>query len=399
METKNDPDLNLVSMSSLIQEERKSMRFKPNDERLTEYLQNLQMARYEDFSCFDSKSIFVDFGTDASGCRNVGWFGLNFPQSSFNEKLYLFFIKTMDKIVDDRYNLIYFNSGVSSLSKSQVAFLREVFQSLPEKYHAQLETFYIMHPSFLLQIYVFFLRSFSWGPNLLTKAQYVWNTDILKTTASWRSSVPANVLEFLNDESMGRQSSLGQKRRKVFGINLNEYPMAEEVGVPKVLVVLASYFERYPDALKSENIFRIPGSKSEEEEIEDALSRDDFERVFSVKDPNVVAGLFKRVFREMPDPLFPSEHYESIKGFAKLTQDEKDGVTLAMIDAMPPSNRRVFKFLVDLFLKVLTLKKYNRMETYSLSVVFAPNIMRPKKYEQADILNAKNPIALSLIHI
>eukprot|EP01017_Pseudomicrothorax_dubius_P005287 TRINITY_DN1129_c0_g3_i3.p1 TRINITY_DN1129_c0_g3~~TRINITY_DN1129_c0_g3_i3.p1 ORF type:complete len:462 (-),score=113.25 TRINITY_DN1129_c0_g3_i3:30-1415(-) len=390
-------EVSMLEFGKILEEDRKKVGSKEVTQREKEYLQHLQSAKYEDFSSMNTEDILVEFGVDSNGTHIVGLFGLNLPDER-TEQFFLYFIKTMDRIVEKNYALIYFNSG-NGLRMSQVNFLRDLFYTLPEKYLHKLVAFYVVHPSFLLKIYMFFSTTFASGTNLLSKAQYIQG-DIRKFTVlngcrNWEDHIPKNVQPHFVKEYEAKEGASETKiqvQKKIFGLNLEDYPL-DEAGIPRVMLILASYFERYPERLRTEYIFRIPGGASEEKEIEGALIREDYEKVLSVNDPNVIAGSFKRLFREMTDPLLLSSNYEKVKTFPRLSEEEKEAFLNDVVASLPELNRNVFMFVLEFFGKVLESAPFNKMEAYSISVVFAPNILRPKTYDASDMLNAKNAIA------
>ena len=102
--------------------------------------------------------------------------------------------------------------------------------------------------------------------------------------------------------------------KPVLGISLNELALNKD-GIPYILLVLVSYFYVKNQALKHEGIFRVSGSVTEEEEMENALRKKNYNYIYSIQNPNIVAGTIKKFFRLLPEPLFSFDCYYLIGDF------------------------------------------------------------------------------------
>lgn len=57
-----------------------------------------------------------------------------------------------------------------------------------------------------------------------------------------------------------------------------------------------------------------------------------------------------------------------------------------VVNELPLLNHRIFQFLVEfLKYKVAAKEQHNKMNSYSLAVVFAPCLFRPKEYRAEDL--------------
>jgi hypothetical protein len=61
-----------------------------------------------------------------------------------------------------------------------------------------------------------------------------------------------------------------------------------------------------------EGIFRKNASVSNETQLEEMLVVQNYEQIKSVEDPYATAGVIKRIFNKMPDPIVPYEHYQTL---------------------------------------------------------------------------------------
>lgn len=368
------------------------------------YLSMLQCAKFEDFSKLQLEKFLVTLGTDPDGCKIVALFGNHFAPE-LEEKLFYYFITVMDAIVESKYYLLYFNTGVSSLSKAQVAFLRRIFYTLPDQYMKNLGAFYVIQPSVILELYLFLTKTFSTSANNLSLKAFsihsqVSELDLLKHCPGWEKFIPSNILPLVvgPPKDLIKKNGVKEGPRKLCGIPLSEYPLSEGSGLPNIILLLTSYFDVKPDAYKTEQIFRVPGAITEEQELEKCLTNDDSMRVYSIKDPNVIACLFKKVLREMTEPVLPFEQFELVKSFSKLNPQEKDALAGAMIDSLPDLNKRVFFFILRFLITVLSYSAWNKMTANAMAIVFAPAILRPKAYDQSTMQFVKSP-AIFMEHV
>lgn len=85
-----------------------------------------------------------------------------------------------------------------------------------------------------------------------------------------------------------------------------------EQGIPYIFIVLTHYFEVNKDALALEGIFRVSGAISDEKKLIQALKEKNYEYIYALKDSKIIAGVFKKIFHEMPEPLIPFECYDKL---------------------------------------------------------------------------------------
>ena len=156
-----------------------------------------------------------------------------------------------------------------------------------------------------------------------------------------------------------------------------------EIGVPTLLKMLLAYFIVRPDMLLHEGLFRKNASIELLEELENECRCKNYEFIGQLKDPHVVcsklylnAGLVKKMFYHSKYPLFSYDCYERI---VKEKQPEGLEFLETIVSQLPVLNHRIFQFLVEfLKYKVAAKEQHNKMNCYSLAVVFAPCLFRPK---------------------
>lgn len=89
-------------------------------------------------------------------------------------------------------------------------------------------------------------------------------------------------------------------------------------------------------------------------------------------DVNSVAGLLKQFFRDLPDPLLTTAHYEEFIEVAKIEDDtvRRDSIH-AIINALPDPNYATLRALVLHLNRVQDRSASNRMSTTNLAICFA----------------------------
>ena len=92
-------------------------------------------------------------------------------------------------------------------------------------------------------------------------------------------------------ESKKKSDQDEKKVFSIYGVNLRDMPMIEG-GVPEVVAVLISYFERNPDTMRQKGLFRVSGAISEIENMEKALCNFEYEYIYEHPDHNVIGGMF-----------------------------------------------------------------------------------------------------------
>jgi len=143
--------------------------------------------------------------------------------------------------------------------------------------------------------------------------------------------------------------------------------------VPSVLLFLAGQLKEHA-GLQKEGIFRVSGQKTKVAAARTALDSGDVAQALSNMDANVAANLIKLWFRELqPQALLnclaEAQMVPAANGsddaIQSLMEDEK---------AMPPLQRGVFLWLLDLLCAVVSNEPVNRMGPQAAGVVLAPNL-------------------------
>jgi predicted Fe-Mo cluster-binding NifX family protein len=167
-----------------------------------------------------------------------------------------------------------------------------------------------------------------------------------------------------------------RKNKKVFGVSLEEGIKKSIInnGLPLVLTRCVDYLER--EAIKQEGIYRRSGNQKT---VEDLIKLYDNGRDPNLEeyDPFVVAGLLKRYFTLLPDPITSYELYD--KFIAAQMQKNKLLRPKAMkllIDQLPKCNQYVLYFIIQHLVNVAKHNAENKMGISNLAIVFGPTLFR-----------------------
>ncbi|XP_028577749.2 rho GTPase-activating protein 11A isoform X1 [Podarcis muralis] len=186
-------------------------------------------------------------------------------------------------------------------------------------------------------------------------------------------------------------AAAGEGKGKIFGIALHELPhqdVPEYDRIPCFLVEACKYLEEH---ISTEGLFRISGSVVRIKALKGKL--DQGENCLSTAQPCDVAGLLKQFFRELPEPILPSDLQEALIKAQQLGSEEKNSATLLLSCLM---NDRIINILryFFMFLKKVSLRSAeNKMSSSNLAVIFVPNLLQSN---EADKMSAHTERKLRL---
>ncbi|KAH3732904.1 RhoGAP domain [Pelomyxa schiedti] len=90
-----------------------------------------------------------------------------------------------------------------------------------------------------------------------------------------------------------------------------------------------------------------------------------------------VSSLLKVYFREMAEPIFPFDLYVPMTDLHDTEKEEFITRVTPMLRALPEYNRITLKYTMDFFQKLIGHRQTNKMDAKNLSIVIAPNFLRP----------------------
>jgi hypothetical protein len=169
------------------------------------------------------------------------------------------------------------------------------------------------------------------------------------------------------------------KKCKIFGQTLSTDPNK----IPIFIKEAIKHLEK--NALKKQGLFRIPGDNKIMSKfiknIETGRTKINFD---TLEDINCVAGFIKQYFRELPEPLFLFDNYETFMDIKLLNdKDEKKEFLKKNLTLLPEGNFRLLQKLINLLHKLMINEEETKMGSSNLAMVFAPNLIKKRSsFEQ-----------------
>ncbi|XP_014029878.2 rho GTPase-activating protein 11A isoform X2 [Salmo salar] len=171
---------------------------------------------------------------------------------------------------------------------------------------------------------------------------------------------------------------------KVFGVPLESLLQynVENGSIPCFLMDACASLLEHVD---TEGLFRKSGSIVRLKALRVKL--DNGERCLSTALPCDVAGLVKQFFRELPDPVMPTElHNAFLKAQQLPTKEDRTYATLLLSCVLPDRNMSILRYFFGFLNKVSQRSGVNKMDSSNLSVILAPNLLHAG--DGADKMNA-----------
>ncbi|WVO15490.1 hypothetical protein L204_103148 [Cryptococcus depauperatus] len=163
-----------------------------------------------------------------------------------------------------------------------------------------------------------------------------------------------------------------------FGVDLGEQLLRDETAVPKVVEKCAQAIEMY--GLESTGVYRLSGTTSRVQALKAALDKDvDAVDIMSddwSADINVVCGVLKLWFRELPEPLLTFGLYHGFIEAARYENDRLRHIRLhEQVNELPDPNYATLKYFMGHLDKIRKRESVNHMSVSNLSIVFGPTLL------------------------
>ena len=100
---------------------------------------------------------------------------------------------------------------------------------------------------------------------------------------------------------------------------------------PQIFWLLAGYFRSSKINIQTEGIFRVTGSDIKIRELELHMSQGNYSYLAKVREPHTVSNYWKRVLREMKEPLIPFNLYRSFEQIAQITRETSSNVQVDQV--------------------------------------------------------------------
>lgn len=125
-------------------------------------------------------------------------------------------------------------------------------------------------------------------------------------------------------KKIGKSPLIGQPR--LFGGKLVEYLAVTKQDLPQIMTSCVKAINRL--GLHNQGIFRIPGSQLEINQFKEAFEKGEDPLVtVNPREMNSVAGVLKLYLRELKEPLFPRELYDTFIGSLRVSPSSTNTTT------------------------------------------------------------------------
>ncbi|XP_042368351.1 active breakpoint cluster region-related protein isoform X2 [Plectropomus leopardus] len=173
-------------------------------------------------------------------------------------------------------------------------------------------------------------------------------------------------------------SSTAQQQLPVFCVPIQTVAQREGVLVPHVVRCCVEELERR--GMDEVGIYRVSGTTSDISALKTAFNSNLREAVTRLRNAevNAVSGVLKLYFRELPEPLIPTELFQSLARILDI-QDMNSRIVsmMSLLHSCPDPNRHTFLYLLHHLQRVSEKQDVNKMSLLNLATVFGPSLLRP----------------------
>ena len=118
------------------------------------------------------------------------------------------------------------------------------------------------------------------------------------------------------------------------------------------------------------------------------MSQENFFYLTTVKNCHIVSNYWKKLMREMQDPICPFDQYDSYMDLTQIAPERRIYKLKNLVEALPEQNKVTMQFIIHFMREVVSHEPDNRMTSYNIAVTVGPNIFRPLQVRPADLFNA-----------
>jgi len=138
------------------------------------YMNFLFKAQGLDLSDIARLNVIYESGKDISGRPVVVIVGSRLPMQRANlDRVFLYMIRTMDRIVENSYVVVYLHTNMEERDTPEFSWMKQVYNIMDYKYGDHLHTFFVIHPTFWLKIFEGVVSTFVNNDSFWKKVRYV----------------------------------------------------------------------------------------------------------------------------------------------------------------------------------------------------------------------------------
>ncbi|XP_064177818.1 rho GTPase-activating protein 27-like isoform X2 [Anguilla rostrata] len=194
-----------------------------------------------------------------------------------------------------------------------------------------------------------------------------------------QKKVRTKLLKFLQKRpTLQSVKEKGYIRDNVFGCHLTALCALEKTTIPTFVEKCIKAVERR--GVDIDGIYRVSGNLAVIQRLRFKADQDELDLEDGQwEDIHVITGALKLFFRELPEPLFPYNHFNSFLAAIKIP-DKTVKVTQMrkLIKTFPQPNHDTMELLFRHLRKVIACGDINRMSVQNVAIVFGPTLLRPE---------------------
>ncbi|XP_068569433.1 active breakpoint cluster region-related protein isoform X1 [Cebidichthys violaceus] len=167
------------------------------------------------------------------------------------------------------------------------------------------------------------------------------------------------------------------QQKPIFCVPIETLCQHEGVLVPHVVRCCVEEVERR--GMDEVGIYRVSGTTSDIGTLKNAFNSNLREAVTRLRsaEVNVVSGVLKLYFRELPEPLIPTKMFQSLTRTLEIQDINFRLVSmLSLLQSCPEPNRHTFLYLLHHLQRVSKKQDVNKMSLMNLATVFGPSLLR-----------------------
>ncbi|KAM9406978.1 active breakpoint cluster region-related protein-like isoform 1-T1 [Salvelinus alpinus] len=177
---------------------------------------------------------------------------------------------------------------------------------------------------------------------------------------------------------LDRPSLAPAQQQRIFCMPIGAVAQQEGVLVPHVVRCCVEEVERR--GMEEVGIYRLSAATSDINNLKTAFNTNLREAVSRLRcvDVNAVSGILKLYFRELPEPIIPTELFQSFTKALDIPDLSSRSVSmLSLLQSCPSVNQNTFLFLLHHLKRVSDRQDVNKMPLMNLATVFGPSLLRP----------------------
>ena len=182
---------------------------------------------------------------------------------------------------------------------------------------------------------------------------------------------PLEHLEIGYVKKIPTQVSMGWQ---TFGSSIYEMMWNQRLKEPKLPIPFIEYymadFLLKRGAAHTEGIFRLPGNLKKVDDM--AIGTNDGKDMISGAALNDIASLFKKWFRELPNPVVPIDRVNDIVNLF----DDGAKEYIPFVNTLPRPHKMVLMFLIGFLQELVKTENETKMTAKNFAIVFGPNIIQ-----------------------